>query len=67
MTDSVWITVTVKRNRDKELAILVDHGGEKDEWSPRAQIMDTTDELYQEGDKLEIEIPKWLALDKGMI
>ncbi len=67
MTKNVWVTVTIVDDDDSRLAILVDHGSDSDVWIPRSQIKDQTEDPYQEGDTLEIEIPEWLALEKGMI
>ncbi len=65
MPEPVWITVIIKQITT--LAILVDHGVEKSVWIPRSQISDYSEETYQVGDKIEIEIPEWLALKKDMI
>ena len=35
-------------------------------WIPKSQILDYEKD-YIIGDTLEIELPEWLALDKGMI
>ncbi len=67
MSKNVWITVTIVDDDESRLAILVDYGAEKDVWIPRSQIKDQTEDPFQEGDTLEIEIPEWLALKKGMI
>lgn len=67
MTAKIWIAVIIKRDRDDELAILVDAGVDNDIWIPRSQISDQTEDPFQENDSLEIEIPEWLALNKGLI
>jgi len=67
VSKNVWVTVTIVDDTENRLAILVDHGAESDVWIPRSQIKDQTEHPFQEGDTLEIEIPEWLALEKGMI
>ncbi len=67
MTKNVWVTVTIIDDDESRLAILVDYGVDHDVWIPRSQIKDQTENPFQEGDTLEIEIPEWLALEKGMI
>lgn len=64
MAGQVWITVTVKRESEK--ALLVEHGAGPDAWVPKSQILDYSDD-YRPGDTIEIELPEWLALEKGMI
>ena len=65
MSELVWIAVIIKQETD--LAILVDHGTEDNEWIPKSQVSDQSEDPYQVGDSLEIEIPEWLALEKDMI
>ena len=36
-------------------------------WLPKSQIQDYSELEYEAGDDLEIEIPEWLALKKGLI
>ena len=60
----VWISITIKHETDS--AILVDHGMKDNVWIPKSQILDYEKD-YIIGDTLEIELPEWLALDKGMI
>ena len=67
MTKLIWVTVTIVDDDESRLAILVDYGADSDVWIPRSQIKDQTEDPFQEGDTLEIEIPEWLALEKGMI
>lgn len=64
---TVWVTVVIVDDDDSRLAILVDHGTDDDAWIPRSQIIDQTEDPFQEGDELEIEIPEWLAIEKGMV
>ena len=65
MPKSVWIEGKVIHTTT--LSILFDYGGEKRAWFPRSEILDYSEEAYQEGDTIEIEIPDWLALQKDMI
>ncbi len=65
MSELIWITVIIKQETD--MAILVDHGVDKNEWIPKSQISDQSENPYQVGDTLDIEIPEWLALKKDMI
>ncbi len=49
------------------MAILVDHGIDKNEWIPKSQISDQSENTYQVGDRFDIEILDRLALKKDMI
>jgi hypothetical protein len=60
---NIEITVIVKHKTDK--AILVNDGGKKDQWVPLSQI-ETKSEI-EVGDTIIIEIPEWLAINKGFI
>jgi hypothetical protein len=64
MGGRVWISVEVKT--ETEQALCVDHGLGSDTWVPKSQVMDYSDD-YKIGDVIEIEIPEWLALKKGML
>lgn len=58
--------VIVKRVTDK--AILVDCDElEEYVWIPKSEILDPEPEDLSVGDQEEIEIPKWLAIEKGLI
>jgi|Cruoilmetagenom7_1024161.scaffolds.fasta_scaffold37309_3 hypothetical protein len=61
----VWIAVEIKH--ETEAAILVDHGMGEDTWVPKSQILDYSEDSYCIGDAIEIELPEWLANEKGMI
>lgn len=62
--NQVWVSVVIKAETDK--ALMVDAGFDKDHWVPKSQILDYSDD-YKLGDTIEIELPEWLAEDKGMI
>lgn len=64
MRGQIWIAVTVKTETIK--ALLVEHGMGPDVWVPKSQILDYSDD-YRVGDTIEIELPQWLASEKGMI
>ena len=61
--ERVEITVTVKAKTEK--AMLVNDGGKKDVWVPLSQIQ--TENEIEIGNVIEIDIPEWLAKDKGFI
>ncbi len=62
---TVWICVTLEAETDK--AWMVDAGIDESTWIPKSQIMDYSENEYKSGDTLEIEVPEWLALKKGLI
>lgn len=64
MSDNVWIEGEVLE--ETELALKLDAGG-MDVWLPKSQISDYTNEAYQQGDLIEVEIPEWLALEKDLL
>ena len=64
MSGQIWLGVTIKDATVK--ALLVEHGAGPDVWVPKSQILDYSDD-YRLGDTIEIELPEWLALEKGMI
>lgn len=51
------ITVSVKLKHETAAAYLV-NGGDKDVWVPKSQCE------YSDG---ELQLPEWLALEKGLI
>ncbi len=59
MTYLVEVDVFIKAQTD--LAILTDD----DEWLPKSQIVDG--DYLETGTDVGIEIPEWLALEKGLI
>ncbi len=65
MSGTVWIPVELCLETD--LAWHVDFGGDNPIWVPKSQITDYSENEYEIGDDIEIELPEWLALKKGMI
>ena len=65
MSGSVWIPVCLEIETDQ--AWRVDFGGDDSEWVPKSQIIDYSELDYGVGDDIEIELPEWLANEKGMI
>ena len=65
MADPIWIAVTLKAETDK--AWKVDAGLKKDQWIPKSQILDYSENEFKSGDSIEIEIPEWLAFEKELI
>ncbi len=65
MSGQVWIAVEIKHETPD--ALLVDHGMGEDTWVPKSQVLDYSEETYRIGDNIEIELPEWLALKKGML
>lgn len=59
------IDITVKIEKETPRAYLVSDGAVK-EWIPKSQI-ECTQTLINEGDTVTIEIPEWLAEEKGFI
>lgn len=47
-------------------AILVEDGDGK-YWLPKSQIDYDSGPEYEKGDEIEIDIPEWLAEEKGLI
>lgn len=62
---SVWIPVCLEIETDA--AWMVDFGGDKSVWLPKSQITDYSEVDYVSGDDIEIELPEWLAIKKGMV
>lgn len=59
--ETVWVAVIVKKETTKAW-LLSDT--ETDGWVPKSMVLDTEDELA-EGVACEVEIPLWLAEEKG--
>lgn len=59
--ETVWIEGTIVCKTEK--AILF-NDGDVEVWIPKSQVID---EDREESGLLKIEIPEWLALDKGLI
>ncbi len=62
---TVWVPVTLKI--ETNLAWRVSDGLGKGVWIPKSQIQDYSECEYKAGDEIEIELPEWLALEKGLI
>jgi hypothetical protein len=60
--DTIDIAVTIEHETD--MALLV-YDGDTKTWVPKSQIQ--YDEDAQVGDTIDIEMPEWLAMDKGFI
>lgn len=58
---SVWVPITVMRETDKAICVT---DSKTQAWVPKSQIMDSTDDLTP-GLEIEIELPTWLAEEKG--
>ena len=52
--------------RETEKAICVNDAGVGDIWLPKSQIKYADHEEHGEGEVLDIDIPEWLAEDKGL-
>lgn len=65
MSGQVWIPVTLEI--ESPLSWRVDFGAGDSTWIPKSQIQDYSEVEYEAGDDIEIEIPEWLALERGMI
>ena len=50
--------------RTTELAVLLDVGYQN-VWLPKSQI--ETEFSFDIGQNIEVEIPEWLAIDKGLV
>lgn len=59
--ETVWVEGTIVGKTEK--AILF-NDGDVEVWIPKSQVQD---EDREESGLLKIEIPEWLALDKGLI
>jgi len=54
--------------RESDRAICVNAGtGEKDFWLPKSQIAYADHEEHGSGEVLDVEVPEWLAEEKGLI
>jgi len=63
--NTAWITVILQV--ETNMAWMVDAGLDKHIWIPKSQILDYSEEEYTSGDCIEIELPEWLATEKGLI
>ena len=60
----VWIDAHILA--ETELAVRVDVGTKIKAWIPKSQIKDNSGEI-EIGADIELEIPEWLASEKGLI
>lgn len=58
---TAWLPVTIVRETPKAIMVT---DSKTQAWVPKSQIIDSSDDLTP-GVELEIEIPIWLAEDKG--
>ncbi len=71
--ETVYVEVTVMHNADHLDAVLVSQDPESEEtnvakWVPKSQITDVTGGGELDiGEEVEIEIPVWLAEEKGLV
>lgn len=61
------IIISCEVIQDRDLSLLIYAGLSEDVWIPKSLISDYSDEAFQEGDDIEIEIPVWLATKKDLI
>ncbi|MBW8034104.1 MAG: hypothetical protein FVQ79_00100 [Planctomycetes bacterium] len=61
------ILISCEVIQDRDLSLLIDAGLSEDVWIPKSLISDYSDEAFQEGDDIEIEIPVWFATKKDLI
>lgn len=61
--ETVTIDGTIEHETGK--AILLDVGADDPVWIPKSQIVDM--ESNRADGTVSVEIPEWLALDKGLI
>lgn len=59
--ETVWLDIIVKKESGKAW-LLTD--SVTDGWVPKSMVLDSTDDLG-EGVACEVEIPLWMAEDKG--
>ena len=63
MPNNKTVEVTVDIIHETDAALLVSDAGEE-VWIPKSQI---TEEIPMSGNTSQLEIPEWLALEKGLI
>ena len=68
LPEMVMIEGTVERETDLAILIAIDGDPQHKEWIPKSQIdWESSGGIFKIGDNIEIEIPEWLALAKGLI
>lgn len=64
MGETVYITVDeVRRETDKAILCVID---DEKVWIPKSQIGEDS-AVTELGDSGELEIPEWLAIEKGLV
>ena len=58
------VTIACKIVRETEKAYLINDGSRKDVWVPKSQCKWEPSDAKDEG---EMEMPEWIAKDKGLI
>jgi hypothetical protein len=64
--ETTWVPVYIKHETDLAILCGEDENDPKPVWVPKSQIIDSTDDLNI-GSDVEIEMPVWLAEEKGLI
>lgn len=64
MEQELKTEITGQVRRVTELAVLLDVGDHV-VWLPKSQIK--TEFSFDIGQNIEVEIPEWLAIDKGLV
>lgn len=65
--ETATIEGTVERETDLAILIAIDGDLEHKEWIPKSQIeWESSGGIFKVGDSVEIEIPEWLAIEKGL-
>ena len=62
--DKEMVTIACKIKRETEKAYLINDGGKNDVWVPKSQVKFEPSDAKDEG---EMEMPEWIAKDKGLI
>lgn len=61
-----YVYVDVEIRHITEKAVLV-NDGKRDVWLPHSQIEDPAREDMEVGTHIEMLLPEWLAIDKGLV
>ena len=62
-----WVELDVEVLWKTEMAIKIEEGEVNDVWIPLSQIKDVDPDELEVGQSRTIEIPEWLAEEKGLI
>jgi hypothetical protein len=63
--DKVTLTFVVHRETDKAILVSDDGDRKKAEWLPLSQIKITREWVEGDNEGVEVEVPQWLAEEKG--